>query len=247
MAPNSTIDGSACGRPVAPAWHTVITLLVLFGFSFASAQAGGLTPFGPKIGRAFGYIVVIIFEWAVVAFIWFGATKRGIRIADLVSGSWAHPIDIVRDIAIAVAFLVVAGAVLSALDYFVKTAPNQAIRNLLPHGPIETVLFLASSLTAGFCEELIYRGYLQRQFTAMTRTVAGGIVLQAIAFALTHGYQGCRFIVLIAVLATMLGLLAHWRRSLAPGHDRARVTRRSHRNRSRSCAAVSRGTSVIRF
>jgi len=216
MAPNSANNGSFKGA-VAPAWHTVVLLLILFGFSFASADAGGLTPLGPKIGRAFGYIVVIIFEWGLVAFIWFGTSQRGIQMADLVGGSWARPIHILRDIAIAIAFLIVSVGVLIGLDYFLKTAPNQAIRNLLPRGPIEVVLFLATSLTAGFCEELIYRGYLQCQFTALTHIVAGGIILQAIAFALSHGYQGWRFVVLIAVLAAMLGLLAHWRRSLRPG------------------------------
>jgi membrane protease YdiL (CAAX protease family) len=216
MAPNSAKDGSFQGA-IAPAWHTVVLLLILFGFSFASAHAGSLTPLGPKIGRAFGYILVIIFEWALAAFIWFGASQRSIRMAELVGGSWARPIHFLRDLAIAVAFLIVSAGVLSGLDYFVKTAPNQAIRNLLPQGPMEVVLFLATSLTAGFCEELIYRGYLQRQFTALTRAVAGGIVLQAITFALSHGYQGWRFILLIAVLAAMLGVLAHWRRSLRPG------------------------------
>jgi uncharacterized protein len=215
--PREELTSPVACRAVAATWHTLIVLLALFGFSFASAHAGSLTPFGPKIGRAFGYIVVIVFEWAVVAFIWFGLGRRGIRIADLVGGNWARSIYILRDIAIAVAFLIAAAGVLSGLDYFVKTAPNQAIRNLLPQGPIEVVLFLATSLTAGFCEELIYRGYLQRQFTGLTHTVAGGIVLQAIAFALTHGYQGWKFVLLIAVLATMLGLLAHWRRSLRPG------------------------------
>jgi membrane protease YdiL (CAAX protease family) len=202
---------------VAPAWHTVVLMLVLFGFSFASAHVGSLTPFGPKLGRACGYLVVIIFEWAVVAFIWFGTSRRGVRISDLVGGSWARPIHILRDLLIAVAFLVVATGVLNALDHFVRTAPNQAIRNLLPQGPIEVVLFLATSLTAGFCEELIYRGYLQRQFTALTHAVTGGILLQAIVFALSHGYQGWKYVVLIAVLAGMLGLLAHWRKSLRPG------------------------------
>lgn len=213
MAPNSNTECAS----VAPPWHTGVLLVIVFGFSFASAHAGSLTPLGPNIGRALGYIVVIIFEWAVVAFIWFGASRRGIRISDLVGGSWAHPIHILRDIAIAVTFLIVSAGVLSGLDYFLKTAPNQAIRNLLPQGPIEVILFLATSLTAGFCEELIYRGYLQRQFTALTHAVAGGIVLQATVFALSHGYQGWRFVLLIAVLATMLGVLAHWRRSLRPG------------------------------
>ena len=73
------------------------------------------------------------------------------------------------------------------------------------------------SLTAGFCEELIYRGYLQRQFIALTWTVAGGILMQAIVFALGHGYQGWQFVALISVVAAMLGLLAYWRKSLRPG------------------------------
>jgi len=210
-------NGSVSRSAVAPVWHTIVLLLVLFGFSFASAHASSLTPLGSNIGRAFGYVLVIIFEWAVVAFIWFGTSHRGVRIAELVGGSWARPVHVLRDFVIAVAFLIAATGVLGALDYFLKTAPNQAIRNLLPQGPIEVVLFLATSLTAGFCEELIYRGYLQRQFTALTQNVAAGIVLQAIVFALNHGYQGWRFVLLIAVLAIMLGLLAHWRKSLRPG------------------------------
>jgi uncharacterized protein len=209
---SSNYDG-----PVAPAWHTVVLLLILFGFSFASARVGSLTPLGANTGRAFGYLLVIIFEWAVVAFIWFGIRQHRVRIVDLVGGSWARPIYILRDFLIAVAFLIVViGGVLGALDHFLKAAPNQAIRNLIPHGPIEVVLFLMTSLTAGFCEELVYRGYLQRQFTALTHAVGGGIVLQAIAFALGHGYQGWKYVLLIAVLATMLGLLAHWRKSLRP-------------------------------
>ncbi len=217
MAPNSTSDALTDRRTVAPPWHTVVLLLVLFGFSYASVHTGGLTPFGPKIGRPFSYIVIIVFEWAIVAFAWFGASQRGIRLAEMVGGSWARPIHFLRDLVIAIAFLIVSAGVLSGLDYFVKAVPNQAIHNLLPRGPIEVVLFLATSLSAGFCEELIYRGYLQRQFTALTHAVTGGIVLQAIAFALNHSYQGWRFVMLIAVLATMLGLLAYWRRSLRPG------------------------------
>jgi CAAX protease family protein len=209
---------SAYDGPVAPAWHTVVLLLILFVFSFASAHAGSLTPFGAKVGRAFGYVLVIVFEWALVAFIWLGVKQRGLRIADLFGGRWARPLDILRDFLIAVGFLiVVTGGLLGALDHFLKTAPNQAIRSLLPHGPIELVLFLMTSMTAGFCEELIYRGYLQRQFTALTDAVTGGIIIQAIAFALCHSYQGWKHVLLIAVLGAMLGLLAHWRKSLRPG------------------------------
>jgi membrane protease YdiL (CAAX protease family) len=82
---------------------------------------------------------------------------------------------------------------------------------------VETTLFLLLALTAGFCEEVIFRGYLQRQFAALTHAVAGGIVIQAILFGAAHGYQGWKLMLVIAVFGTMFGLMACWRRSLRPG------------------------------
>jgi hypothetical protein len=55
--------------------------------------------------------------------------------------------------------------------------------------------------------------------------VAGGIVLQAITFALSHGYQGWRFILLIAVLGAMLGVLAHALRDGVTGIVASRLLR----------------------
>ena len=106
---------------------------------------------------------------------------------------------------------------MNALAHLLKSAPNQAIRNLFPQGRLEVALYLAVALTAGFCEEVIFRGYLQRQFAALTRGATGGIVLQGITFGAAHGYQGWKFMLMIAVFGTMFGLLAHWRGSLRPG------------------------------
>ena len=50
--------GSLQRGAVAPAWHTIVLLVILFSFSYASAGARSLTPFGPNIGRAFGYLLV---------------------------------------------------------------------------------------------------------------------------------------------------------------------------------------------
>jgi uncharacterized protein len=72
-------------------------------------------------------------------------------------------------------------------------------------------------ITAGLCEEVIFRGYLQRQFTALTQATIGGIVIQGIVFGASHGYQGWKYMLIITVFGIMFGLLAHWRRSLRPG------------------------------
>ncbi|HKI25627.1 MAG TPA: CPBP family intramembrane glutamic endopeptidase [Candidatus Sulfotelmatobacter sp.] len=211
------VDPGPSHRAVAPAWHTIVILVVLFGVSLAGAINHGLSPRGHAHGRAIGYVVVMIVEWIMVAFIWYGVSRRDLRISDLVGGSWARPIAILRDLGIAIAFLIVSWLVLGGISYLLKVVPNEAIRNLFPHGPAEVVLYLMLAATAGFCEELIFRGYLQRQFTALTRTAAGGIILQGVAFGVSHGYQGWRYMVVIAVFGVLFGLLVQWRRTLRPG------------------------------
>ena len=204
-------------RAVAPAWHTAIVLFVLLGLSLAGAVSGSL-PFVGKFGRAWGYVLIAAFEWIVVGFIWYGVKQRAVSLRDLIGGRWARPVAVLLDLAIAIGFLAVCGGgVLNGLGYLLKAAPNQALRSMFPHGPSETILFLVLALTAGFCEEVIFRGYLLRQFAAWTHAAVGGIVFQGIAFGISHGYQGWKYMLLIAVYGTLFGMLAQWRRSLRPG------------------------------
>lgn len=204
-------------RAVAPALHTAIVLCVLLGLSLAGALSGSL-PFVGKFGRAWGYVLIATFEWVVVGFIWYGVNQREVSLRDLIGGRWARPVAVLWDLAIAVGFLVICGGgVLNGLGYLLRVAPNQALRGMFPHGPTEIILFLVLALTAGFCEEVIFRGYLQRQFAAWTQAAVGGIVLQGITFGVSHGYQGWKFMLLIAVYGTLFGVLAQWRRSLRPG------------------------------
>ncbi len=88
---------------------------------------------------------------------------------------------------------------------------------MLPQGIVEMTVWAALSVTAGICEETIFRGYLQRQFTAITKSAPAGIVISAIAFGAAHGYQGFRFAILISLFGAMFGILAYWRRSVRPG------------------------------
>ena len=200
-ASSASMEIEAPRGAVAPAWHTVVVLLALVALSLSGARSGNL-PFVRDFGRAGGYVLVMAFEWAIVAFIWYGVRRRGMRL---------------RDLGIAIGFLVVAQIVLGVVGYLLKAGANQAIRNLLPRTPAEIAIFLALALTAGFCEEVTFRGYLQRQFAALTRATAGGILLQGIAFGAAHGYQGWRLMLVIAVYGCLFGLLARWRRSLRPG------------------------------
>jgi uncharacterized protein len=202
---------------VAPVWHTAIVLLLLLGFSFVGAHLD-LPGTIRAHGRVPSYLVVIVMEWATVAFIWWGLSRRAIPVSDLVGGSWARPVQFLRDLAIALAFILIFGvAVVQGLAYLLKVTPPETVRAVLPETRSEMIVWVLMSLTAGFCEELIFRGYLQRQFSALTHSLGGGILLQSVVFGLGHGYQGWKLMVVIAIYGAFFGLLAHWRRSLRPG------------------------------
>jgi membrane protease YdiL (CAAX protease family) len=78
-------------------------------------------------------------------------------------------------------------------------------------------MWIALSITAGVCEEAIYRGYLQCQFNALTRSVPTGIFLSAAAFGAAHAYQGLQRASVIAASALLFGLLAQKRGTVRPG------------------------------
>lgn len=216
--PRISTQTSSSSRAVAPAWHTVVVLLAMFGLSAAGFISSKRFPLGGWHNRAAGYTFIIVFEWIIAAFVAWGVGSRGIRISELVGGSWAQPRDFFRDLGIAIGFLLVCGiGVVNGVGYLLKAAPNQAVRSMFPHGPMEVTLWLLMSLTAGFCEELIFRGYLQRQFAALTNSVWAAIVLQGLSFGAAHGYQGWKLMVVISVYGSLFGLLAQWRRSLRPG------------------------------
>jgi len=94
---------------------------------------------------------------------------------------------------------------------------DRAVQFLLPQGAREMAMWVALSVTAGICEEALYRGYLQRQFMALTKNVPAGILLSAIAFGLAHSYQGWTRATTIGVEGAMLGAMAYWRKSVRPG------------------------------
>jgi hypothetical protein len=88
---------------------------------------------------------------------------------------------------------------------------------MLPHTNIEVALWMLVAITAGICEEGLFRGYLQRQLIAFTGNVPAGLILSAIVFGAGHAYQGLRSAALIAIYGLVFGILAQWRKSVRPG------------------------------
>jgi len=64
-----------------------------------------------------------------------------------------------------------------------------AVRDLLPHTDREAARFRGLAVTAGVCEEIIFRGYLIAYLAAFL-PVWPAAVLGGVAFGLAHAYQG---------------------------------------------------------
>jgi membrane protease YdiL (CAAX protease family) len=94
-------------------------------------------------------------------------------------------------------------------------AKLQPLRALIPHTPGEFQLFVPLAVTAGICEELLFRGYLVWVLTFWIGLIPAAIV-SMIAFGLAHGYQGGKFGFRAFAVGVVLGVMALVTRSLLP-------------------------------
>jgi membrane protease YdiL (CAAX protease family) len=76
---------------------------------------------------------------------------------------------------------------------------------VLPRTKSELAWFFGVALTAGICEELLYRGFFFA-VAAPYLTIYGAIAASAIVFALGHAYQGWRRMALVAAVGLFLGI-----------------------------------------
>ena len=219
MSSSTVITSADAARePIAPWWHTVLVLVPIAIGSVASWYQHGLSnAHVPGISsRLSSYITVLAQEWCVVFLIWLALRSRGLSMGSLVSGRWQTLGAFFRDLGLAVGFLVVAVPLTGVLVHLIGGDANSNVASITPKTVVELVGWLGLAATGGFCEELTFRGYLARQFSAWTGSRVFAIVLQGAVFGLAHGYCG-KVMAVIMVQGWLLGLLAYWRKSLRPG------------------------------
>ena len=207
---------------VAPLWHTMGLLLLLLGITFGGFRMQSWSPAGSDSGKHAGnvtlYLSVTVSEWALFYYVWLGGLRRGAtRLRDLIGGRWRNTKDVLLDIAVAAGFWVVWTAAALFMSFVVGPSHGERLGFLQPQGVVEVTLWVMMSLTAGFCEELVFRGYLQAQFLGLTGRAALAVPAQAVVFGVSHLYQGVKQVIVITVLGILFGLLANWRKSLRPG------------------------------
>lgn len=90
-------------------------------------------------------------------------------------------------------------------------AAAQSLKFMLPIGTRERRWWILLAVSAGVCEELVYRGFLLTCFGELG--LAWAWLLSSAAFGLAHAYQGRAAVLRSAIVGGILGLVA-----IANGH-----------------------------
>jgi uncharacterized protein len=210
---------------LAPWWHTALMVLLIIGLSITGARQLHSSG-GRPLHLLPNYILTIAYEWVLAALAWWGLRMRGIPARQLL-GEWKPELrDWLGDFGAAIAFWLIAVMLLSVVAQVLHRGLGSRLdpgkiaditQKLAPTTATEMVLFLILSISAGICEEFVFRGYLQQQFARLGERVWIGVVLAALVFGCAHGYEGISGVLLIAAYGAMFGILALLRRGLRTG------------------------------
>ncbi len=208
-------------RGIAPAWHTVLLVLLLLTLALSGSVRSQKET--AMAGHTAIYVITIVYQWILVAFIAWGVKLRGLKLRDLVGGRWNSLEAVLVDFAIGlgtwfvIIFMAAIFVVALKLQGALTTSQQHLMKKIAPQSGAELAWFMALALTAGFCEEVIFRGYLQKQIKSWTRSRVIAVLISTICFGLGHLYQGPLLALAPTTLGLILAILAEWRNSLRPG------------------------------
>jgi membrane protease YdiL (CAAX protease family) len=199
-------------QPLASGRHLAGFFLILAGI----ATASWLMARYPFSHRFLIYLALIAMELLRVWYVIAGARANGNGFMSIVGRGWSTWRDGARDSLLAIATIVLVAVTARALVFLLGSwSPDTAF--MLPTNFAESAGWIVLSITGGICEEIAYRGYLQRQLWVFTGSLPIAVCLQAVAFGAVHLYQGWKPVVVIVGIGLVLGSVAAWRRSIIPG------------------------------
>jgi len=87
---------------------------------------------------------------------------------------------------------------------------------LLPVNFLEYLPYAALAITAGVCEEFVYRGFAIAAFSKVGLPLWVVVILSSLLFGLAHAYQGRSGIVSTGIFGVLLAVGRLWIGSLVP-------------------------------
>ena len=163
------------------------------------------------------YRQVVVAQWAMaaIAFLLWARAHRPWSTLGLVPPQDWHLVPGILIPALMIALTVRQSRKVQRLGVERRAALRERLREgefFLPHTPEEHHWFSLVSLTAGFCEELLYRGFLT-WLVASYIGLPAAIGVVAVAFALGHASQGPSNTIrlgLVGVILSLIVVLTGW-------------------------------------
>jgi membrane protease YdiL (CAAX protease family) len=195
-------------EPIAHWTHTLgLILFLLLSATFAHQRVAEANPAGSPLLR---YVSTLTLEWLLLGSVIAGIYHRRAFFQNAFvhrERSWAESVGL--GVAVYCTGFITIAIIGSAL-YFTPLFHRHnedVILAMLPHTVFQFAVWFLVSLTAGICEEVIFRGYLQQQFTAWTRRPILSIVAAGALFGCLHVYEGLGAIVPLAALGILFGFV----------------------------------------
>jgi membrane protease YdiL (CAAX protease family) len=157
------------------------------------------------------YRNTIVMQWSVAAlfFLHWSRTGRSLALLGLgapsTTGAAAGALAIAAGIALVVAQK--RGVAALSLERLERLRAGLGeLADLLPATPRELGWFGATSMTAGICEELFYRGFAMWYVREIAGTVAAVVVTSAL-FGFAHAYQGRKGTIKTAIVGLVMAAI----------------------------------------
>ena len=205
--------------PIASTRHTFMVLAIFLGVAALTAVNASHVQAGPAGSKVPLYLSAIAFEWLLFWGTLRGLRKHGTTVSTLMGegalwqglalGALAWPLVVVVGMGTKWA--------LSHAGFHVDADNARTVARIGPHGALEIALWIVVSLSAGICEEFVFRGYLMRQFAAWLGGWPQGLAVSAIVFGFGHMYQGLGQMLTIVVHGLSFGAIALLTKRLVPG------------------------------
>jgi membrane protease YdiL (CAAX protease family) len=205
------------------AWLLTFALAVLvptvgyLRFRRLQSHTGPVVPVRKKLVF---YALIICGQWALVAAMLLVVRRHGVSLADV----GEHLGDARLTFAVTFGLLAILAVVTAIILRRLRraqpptlTATVGRLRKFLPAFGLEMAAFAVVCLTAGVCEELLYRGWLVNLLRAATGSVWIAIVVGAAVFAIGHAYQGVKAMLRTGFVGLQLAYLFVAVDSLIPG------------------------------
>lgn len=174
--------------------------------------------FGSKEKLAL-YGSTIAFQWIMCGVVTWRALARGLNLAELGLGRISDAPLLLWSVFGAIALAALQWLNLRRMGRMTGAAPElmrKLSERLLPHKPIEAAPYAALAVTAGVCEELVYRGFVMAALARAGLPVWAVLVVSSVLFGLAHAYQGRSGILGTTLMGLVFGMARMATTSLIP-------------------------------